>query len=273
MRIINAVPGDLPIVQNIVYETINAIYPSFYPQEVVDFFIEHHDIEKIENDICSGKVYLGQVENRPVGTATIDGNHIDRVFVLPTFQGKGYGTKLMDFCEKEVAKKFTTAAIDSSLPAYGIYGKRGYIPKTYEKIVVRNGRVLCFHSMEKQMCSMLSGTSYNGKCFKAISNTDNGEVSDETLFFYRQSGDMIWADYFGGSIRKGFLVGIVTNSGNLEFIYAHLNNDKEMRSGKCTSKPEILPDGRIRLHETWQWFTDDRSCGSSVIEEMASNSE
>ncbi len=119
---------------------------------MVNFFIEHHETEKIENDIRHGRVFLIQAENRCVGTATIEGNHIFRVFVLPSFQGKGYGTELMDYCEKKVAQQFAIAALDSSLPAYGLYNKRGYIPKTYEKIVVQHEKVLCFHTMEKQLC-------------------------------------------------------------------------------------------------------------------------
>ena len=31
---------------------------------------------------------------------------------------------------------------------------------------------------------------------------------------------------------------------------------------------ELLPDGRIRLHEKWQWTSGDLSSGESVIEEI-----
>jgi hypothetical protein len=39
----------------------------------------------------------------------------------------------------------------------------------------------------------------------------------------------------------------------------------------CTSTPEILPDGRIRLHEKWQWTVDESSEGESIVEEVKNN--
>jgi hypothetical protein len=50
--------------------------------------------------------------------------------------------------------------------------------------------------------------------------------------------------------------------------YQHLNQAGTFMSGKCFSTPEILPDGRIRLHEKWQWTSGDYSSGESVIEEI-----
>jgi hypothetical protein len=39
-------------------------------------------------------------------------------------------------------------------------------------------------------------------------------------------------------------------------------------TGKCFSKPEIIDDGRIRLHEKWQWTSGDFSQGESIVEEI-----
>jgi len=38
-------------------------------------------------------------------------------------------------------------------------------------------------------------------------------------------------------------------------------------TGVCRTTPEQLPDGRLRLHETWHWTSGDGSAGSSVLEE------
>ena len=50
--------------------------------------------------------------------------------------------------------------------------------------------------------------------------------------------------------------------------YEHINFAGEIRTGLCLSRPEILPDGRIRLHEKWQWTSGDLSSGESIIEEI-----
>ena len=47
----------------------------------------------------------------------------------------------------------------------------------------------------------------DNKKFIAVENTANGEVSSQTEFHYHQQGKMIWAEYGGGEILKGFLIG------------------------------------------------------------------
>jgi len=106
------------------------------------------------------------------------------------------------------------------------------------------------------------------KKFRAIANTDNGEVSSQTLFHYHQEDDLVWAVYQGGGIRKGTLVGQWRKGNLLEFRYQHLSTDGTFKSGECISRPELKVDGKLRLHETWQWTSGDKSRGTSVIEEI-----
>ncbi|KAH7017944.1 uncharacterized protein B0I36DRAFT_368007 [Microdochium trichocladiopsis] len=116
--------------------------------------------------------------------------------------------------------------------------------------------------------------SYNGKTFRSASNTDNGEVSSATVFHYHQDGNIVWAEYSGGSIARGFLIatvqgGVDTHSGKhtLDARYQHVNVAGELMTGRCRSTPEVLEDGRIRLHEEWQWTSSDQSSGHSIVEE------
>lgn len=109
--------------------------------------------------------------------------------------------------------------------------------------------------------------NYRGRTFRSVSNSPNGEVGDETLFSYRQENDVVWATYAGGQIRFGTLVASVDSDGRLDMRYAHVNARGELQTGKCLSTPEILPDGRIRLHEKWEWTSGDCSTGESVVEE------
>lgn len=51
---------------------------------------------------------------------------------------------------------------------------------------------------------------YEGKVFAAVRNSENGEVSGKTMFRYHQDGDVVWTEYAGGEIFKGFLLGKVT---------------------------------------------------------------
>ncbi|KGR79098.1 n-acetylglutamate synthase [Ureibacillus manganicus] len=111
--------------------------------------------------------------------------------------------------------------------------------------------------------------NYNGRNFVSIENTENGEVSSQTLFKYKQKGHIISATYSGGEIVQGTLIGIVREDGCLEFRYNHVNNKNEIRGGQCISTPKILPDGRIRLYENWKWLDSEGSEGHSIIEEIS----
>lgn len=110
--------------------------------------------------------------------------------------------------------------------------------------------------------------NYHNKYFKSIQNTENGEVSGDTLFHYRQKGKTIWATYEGGQIEFGMLSGTVDEKGELYFRYQHQNTEGEWKSGKCHSVPIVLENGKIQLTEYWQWTTDDLSKGQSIIREV-----
>lgn len=97
------------------------------------------------------------------------------------------------------------------------------------------------------------------KHFRPLVNTVNGEVSQETIFHYHQIGDIFFADYQGGEILKGQLIGKIVNSEFLEFVYQHLNSDKEIMTGKCKSYPELNEQGKLILREYWQWTCKDNS--------------
>ncbi len=109
---------------------------------------------------------------------------------------------------------------------------------------------------------------YDNRKFVSVNNSASGEVSAETVFYYRQKNDLVWAEYQGGEIVFGSLIAKTDNQGNLEMRYQHLNTKGELMTGKCSSSPEILSDGRIRLYEKWLWTSGDLSSGESIIEEV-----
>ena len=110
--------------------------------------------------------------------------------------------------------------------------------------------------------------NYHNKTFRPVSNSENGETSSDTIFEYKQTGNILTSVYTGGKIVSGHLIGLVDEEGNIDMRYHQVNDKGELMTGKCYSRPEIRPDGRIRLHETWQWTSGDMSKGESVIEEQ-----
>ncbi len=110
--------------------------------------------------------------------------------------------------------------------------------------------------------------NYDNKTFRTVNNTENSEVSNETIFEYQQAGDLVSATYSGGAIEFGHLIGLVEPDGVIDIRYHHLNVMGQLMTGICRSTPEVLADGRIRIYELWKWTSGDESEGSSIIEEL-----
>ncbi|MCK0147196.1 n-acetylglutamate synthase [Arenibacter sp. F26102] len=110
--------------------------------------------------------------------------------------------------------------------------------------------------------------NYNNKAFRPIKNSENGETSEDTIFEYNQNGPILTSDYSGGQIVKGHLIGLVDKNGNIEMSYHQINTKGEIMTGICFSKPEVLPNGKIRLHESWEWTSGDKSKGMSILEQL-----
>ena len=149
MEIIKAAATDFDTVKDITQTTISEIYPHYYSHGAVEFFKSHHNDSNIMSDITAGNVFLLIDKGLSVGTITISDNHINRLFVRPQCQRRGYGKYLMDYAEGEVYKQFDSIELDASLPAKNIYIKRGYREIEYNKILTDNGDYLCYDVMIK----------------------------------------------------------------------------------------------------------------------------
>ena len=114
----------------------------------------------------------------------------------------------------------------------------------------------------------MSNFNYDNRFFAPVVNAPNGEVSGATVFHYRQQADIVWATYAGGGVCFGTLIARADADGSLDMRYSHVNDAGQMMTGRCHSVPEVLPDGRLRLHETWQWTCGDESTGKSLVEEL-----
>ena len=110
--------------------------------------------------------------------------------------------------------------------------------------------------------------NYHNKKFRAISNSENGEIEEGLTFHYKQIGNILNCTYAGESIVLGQLIGIVHKDGSIEMRYHQVNVKGELMTGTCKSVPEILETGKIRLYETWQWTSGDASKGESILEEI-----
>ncbi|MEU3553138.1 hypothetical protein [Streptomyces fragilis] len=108
--------------------------------------------------------------------------------------------------------------------------------------------------------------SLDGLLMAPVHDQDPGQVGSATRFRYHESEGQVWATYQGGDIARGYLVG-TREEDRVDFRYVQLTVDGATASGHCVSRIAELPDGRIRLEETWEWESRPGS-GTSVVEEI-----
>ena len=137
----------------VLHTAIKTIYPKYYPKEVVDFFCRHHSKEHVLKGIASGNMGVLMEGNVIVGTGCFDQNHITGVYVLPSFQKRGFGSHIMNCLENEISRKYDTAVLDASLPAVCLYEHRGYKTVGHGVHELENGAKLVYEIMEKKIRS------------------------------------------------------------------------------------------------------------------------
>ncbi|WP_432140022.1 MULTISPECIES: hypothetical protein [unclassified Streptomyces] len=108
--------------------------------------------------------------------------------------------------------------------------------------------------------------SLDGLVLAPVADQAPGQVGTSTRFTYHEKDGEIWAEYAGGDVVRGHLVG--TRQGDrLDFRYVQLRTDGTTSGGHCRSTVVELPDGRVRLEESWAWESQDGS-GTSVVEQV-----
>lgn len=108
--------------------------------------------------------------------------------------------------------------------------------------------------------------SLDGLVFAPVADQAPGQVGRQTRFAYHERDGRVRAEYSGGDVVTGYLVGTRT-ADTLDFRYVQLRADGTTASGHCVSLVTELPDGRLRLEETWTWESREGS-GTSVVEQL-----
>ncbi len=144
--------ADLPALKALVHKTITACYPGHYCVEAVRFFLDYHNEEAILRDAQKGWTIVLDKAGRILGTGTIVGDEIKRVFVDPTLQKQGVGRRIMQQLEETAARQGAAAVkLDASLPSRAFYDRLGYVTVEPAFLPVGNGRRLDFFKMQKAL--------------------------------------------------------------------------------------------------------------------------
>ncbi len=146
--------ADLSALKTLVHKTIATCYPGHYGPEAVRFFLDYHNEEAILRDAERGRTIVLHQAGRILGTGTLVGDEIKRVFMDPTFQKQGFGRRIMRQLEEAAVRQGTgTVKLDASLPAKAFYDRLGYVTVEPAFLPVANGQRLDFFKMQKALLS------------------------------------------------------------------------------------------------------------------------
>lgn len=151
MEYIPATAEHIDGIRRVMQTTISAVYPKYYPAEVVEFFLQLHSEEHVREGVESGNMGVLIDDDAVVGVGCADGNHITSVYVLPEYQGRGFGSLILDCLEERIAREHDTAVLDASLPAVMLYEHRGYKTTGHGALDVGNDVKLVYEIMEKRL--------------------------------------------------------------------------------------------------------------------------
>jgi len=122
------------------------------------------------------------------------------------------------------------------------------------------------YQFPREYVSMADDISLDGRTLVGVENADQGEVSGDTEFRFEQDGNRIYAQYSGGEIIDGHLVG--TLKGNQwDIRYAQINENDETATGHSIGEITVLNDGRVRIEDQWEWESQEGT-GESILEEV-----
>ncbi|MFX4293825.1 hypothetical protein [Streptomyces bohaiensis] len=108
--------------------------------------------------------------------------------------------------------------------------------------------------------------SLDGRVLVPDADQAPDQVGTGTRFHYREAHGRIHAEYAGGAVERGVLLG--TRDGDrLDFRYVQLLTDGTTASGHCVGEVRELPDGRLAVDETWEWESRPGSGTSRVVEQ------
>jgi hypothetical protein len=110
---------------------------------------------------------------------------------------------------------------------------------------------------------------FHNKVFKCRDAFNHRDITNETMFFYKQNGAIIQAKYYGGRVKYGELIGLITDKGVLQISFNHSNTASQYSGGVGTFIPETGKNQQIMLQGKWTWGDGTNLEEEFIMEEIS----
>lgn len=126
-QIRRALDSDAEAVSQLIVQTLRLSNAQDYPSAVIDRVAANFDAAGVRGLMASRQVFVALDGARVVGTASLAGDVVRSVFVLPERQGRGVGKALMRHVEGIArAGGMQQLRVPASLTAVPFYSTLGY---------------------------------------------------------------------------------------------------------------------------------------------------
>ncbi len=105
-----------------------ASHKAFCSPEFVQMHTPERQLKYLRQKINSGTSLYLLIEEVPLGIVSVTNNTIEDLYVLPEYQNKGYGTKLITFAVKSCTAPPHLWILETNNAAKRLYQRLGFIP-------------------------------------------------------------------------------------------------------------------------------------------------
>lgn len=178
--------------------------------------------------------------------------------VAPTSRGSGIGAGLLASAMGELMDTRAVPACwltTESMSALRMFTSAGFVPVDGDDVpaqVLEHSTFASANSKSRPMVRRYQTTrrGLDNCAFRLILNdTQDATLPLGSVFFFRQTGEVIEASYRGGPVRRGHIIGAISGD-QLSFCWHQYVDDGALQSGDGNIFFEQLPDGRRELRET-----------------------
>jgi len=144
--------ADLDSVKELINRTIDVCYNGFYLKEVMSYFDMYNWDGNILKAARDGYIVVVETQEKIVGTGSVIGSTILRVFIDPGHQKQGLGRMIMNELESRAeANSVKILQLRALANARKFYESLGYSTVDKGLVEVDNGRHLEYYQMEKKL--------------------------------------------------------------------------------------------------------------------------
>ena len=142
---------DLIKVKYLIDEVSDFAYKSLIPKEGYEYLKSNlWSLEILKKDAREGYTIVVKDDDKIIGTGTIVGDYISKIYVKPEYHGRGIGKLIVKYLEdKAKSNGVKTIFLASNVSAEKFYTKLGYKTTENKEMSTPNGYVFKLSWMKK----------------------------------------------------------------------------------------------------------------------------